>query len=328
MMKRLSKAAYVVLTVAACTPAAAATVPPADAFPTRPVRFLIGAAPDLLPRLMAQKLGESWKQQVVVDQRPAAGGIIAGETAARAPADGYTWIMSTASFVILDLLQPKLTYHFSRDFRPVALMATLPWVVVVHPSVPAKTLREFVQLARAQPGKLNYANPGTGTSTHLVTEIFKNAAKIDVVNVAYKERRGRDGRRPRGSGADDVRHRAGRSAVHEGRTAARARDHEQQALGRAARRADAGRIGFHRDRHGGMERRDVPVNTPRALVQKLNTELNRLLQTPAMKQQLISAGFEPAQTSVEEFDAFVKKGASNATAGSSAKRTSGSIEHS
>jgi len=307
MMKRLSKAAYVVLTVAACTPAAAATVPPADAFPTRPVRFLIGAAPDLLPRLMAQKLGESWKQQVVVDQRPAAGGIIAGETAARAPADGYTWIMSTASFVILDLLQPKLTYHFSRDFRPVALMATLPWVVVVHPSVPAKTLREFVQLARAQPGKLNYANPGTGTSTHLVTEIFKNAAKIDVVNVAYK-----------GVAAATADVLAGQVQmmfaiaqaavpyVKDGRLRALAITSSK----RSAALPDVPTLvesGFTEIDMVGWNGVHVPVNTPRALVQKLNTELNRLLQTPEMKQQLISAGFEPAQTSVEEFDAFVKK---------------------
>jgi tripartite-type tricarboxylate transporter receptor subunit TctC len=291
----------------ASLPVPAATLEGAEQFPARPVRFLIGAAPDLLPRLMAQKLGETWKHQVVVDQRPAAGGIIAGETAARAPADGYTWIMSTASFVILDLLQPKLTYRFNRDFRPVALMATLPWVVVVHPSVPAKTLREFVQLARAQPGKLNYANPGTGTSTHLVTEIFRSAAQIDIVNVSYK-----------GVVAATADVLAGQVQltfaiaqaavpyVQSGRLRALAITSSK----RSAALPDVPTLvesGFAEIDMVGWNGVHVPANTPRTIVQKLNTDLNRLLQTPELKQQLIAAGFEPARTTVEEFDAFVKK---------------------
>src|SRR5262249_5741778 len=123
-------------------------------WPTKPVRWVIGAAPDVLPRMVGQKLGEAWGQQVVVDQRPGAGGIIAGEIVAKAPPDGYTWLMSTGAYTTLVGLYPKLPYDFVRDLTPVALMATIPFVVVVHPSVQAATLQEFISLARSRPGKL------------------------------------------------------------------------------------------------------------------------------------------------------------------------------
>lgn len=276
-------------------------------FPTKPIRFVIGPAPDLMPRLMAQKLAETWKQQVVVDQRPAAGGIIAGETAAKAPPDGYTWIMSSASFVILDELYPKLPYRFVRDFTPVTLMASLPWIVVVHPSVPAKTLRELVDYARARPGKLNYANPGTGTSTHLVTEIFKNAAKIDVVNIVYK-----------GVVAATTDVLGGQ--VQMGFVIAQAAVPHVQAGRLRALAITSGKrsaalpgvptlveSGFPEIDMVGWNGLHVPAKTPRAIVGKINADVNRLLHTPELQQQLVTAGFDPAQTTIEEFDAFVKK---------------------
>src|SRR6188768_2093474 len=144
----------------------------AQPFPAKPVRFVIGPAPELLPRLVSQKLSELWGQQVVVDQRPGAGGIVAGDLVAKATPDGYTWLMSTGSFYVLDALYPKLTYNMLRDFAPVTLMATIPFIAVVHPSVPAKSLAELAQLAKAQPGKLNFASAGTGTTTQLAAELF------------------------------------------------------------------------------------------------------------------------------------------------------------
>jgi tripartite-type tricarboxylate transporter receptor subunit TctC len=307
LVRKLPGASLLAAWIFASAAAVGATPDSAERFPTRPIRFLIGAAPDLMPRLLAQKLGDTWKQQVVVDQRPAAGGIMAGETAARAPADGYTWIMSTASFVILDLLQPKLTYRFSRDFRPVALMATLPWVVVVHPSVPAKTLRDFVQLARTQPGKLNYANPGNGTSTHLVIEIFKSAAKIDIVNVPYKG--------VVAATADVLAGQVQMTFAIAQAAVPYVKDGRLRALAITSSRRSAAlsdvptlvESGFAEIDMVGWNGLHVPVNTPRPIVQKLNNDINRLLQTPEMKQQLVAAGFEPAETSVEQFDAFVKK---------------------
>lgn len=279
----------------------------AQGYPNRPIRFLIGPAPDLMPRLMAQKLSEIWKQQVVVDQRPAAGGIIAGETAAHAPADGYTWIMSSASFIIVDELYPKLPYRFSRDFTPVTLMATLPWIVVVHPSVPARSLRDFVQLARAKPGQINYANPGNGTSTHLVTEIFRNTAKIDIVNVTYKSV---------AAAITDVLGgqvqmmfaiaQAGVPHVQSGRLRALAITGSK----RSAALPDLPTLvesGFPEIDMVGWNGLHVPAKTPRAIIDKINGDVNSLLQSPDLNQRLLAAGFEPAQTTIEQFDAFVKK---------------------
>ena len=179
-MKQLLRSVIILILVAIAVAAQAQN------YPVRPVRLVLGPSPDLLSRMVGQKLSEIWGQQLVIDQRPAAGGIIAGETVAKAPADGYTWLLSTASFVTLAHLYPKLSFDFQRDFTPVTLMGSLPWVVVVHPSVPAKTLAEFVQLARAKPGQMNYANPGNGTSTHIVTEMFLYDAGIKVVNIPYK----------------------------------------------------------------------------------------------------------------------------------------------
>jgi tripartite-type tricarboxylate transporter receptor subunit TctC len=166
----------------------AALLPSARAaeWPVKPVRWVIGAAPDVLPRMVGQKLADAWGQQVVVDQRPGAAGIIAGEIVAKAPADGYTWLMTTGAYTTMVGLYPKLPFDLVHDFAPVTLMATIPFALVVHPSVQATTLPELISLARAQPGKLNYASGGTGTTSHLAGEMFKSMAKVDIVHVPYK----------------------------------------------------------------------------------------------------------------------------------------------
>jgi tripartite-type tricarboxylate transporter receptor subunit TctC len=155
-------------------------------FPTRPIRFVVGPAPDVLARMVGQKLAEAWGEQVVVDQRPAAGGIVAAEIVAKAAPDGYTWLMSTGAYTTLVGLYPKLPYDFVRDLAPVTLMATIPFLLMVHPAVPAKSVQELVALARAQPGRLNYASGGNGTTSHLAGEMFNNMAKVKIVHVPYK----------------------------------------------------------------------------------------------------------------------------------------------
>ncbi len=155
-------------------------------WPTKPIRFIVGASPDVLPRLVGQKLAEVWGQQVVVDQRPGAGGIIAGELVAKAPRDGYTWLLSTGANTTQVALHSKLPYDLVRDLAPVTLMATIPFVLVVHPSVSAMSVEELVKLARARPGQLNYASGGTGTTSHLAGELFKSMAKVNIVHVPYK----------------------------------------------------------------------------------------------------------------------------------------------
>jgi tripartite-type tricarboxylate transporter receptor subunit TctC len=158
----------------------------AQNYPAKPIRFIVGPGPDVLARLVGQKLTESWGQQVVVDQRPAAGGIIAAESVAKAAPDGYTLLLSTATYTVAAILYPKLPYDFVKDLAPVSLLASLPFLLVAHPSVPAHSVKELIQLARARPGQLNYASSGNGTTAHLAGEMLKNMAKINIVHVPYK----------------------------------------------------------------------------------------------------------------------------------------------
>ncbi len=158
----------------------------AQDYPVRPIRFIVGPGPDVLARLVGQKLTDAWGQQVVVDQRPGGGGIIAAETAAKAAPDGYTLMLTTGAHTVNAAYYTKLPYDLVRDFAPVSLLATVQFVLLVHPSVPAKSVEELVRLARAQPGRLNCASGGTDTTGHLGCEMLKSLARVDVVHVPYK----------------------------------------------------------------------------------------------------------------------------------------------
>jgi tripartite-type tricarboxylate transporter receptor subunit TctC len=279
----------------------------AQNFPVKPIRFVVGASPDLLPRLLGQKLAERWGQQVVVDQRMGASGLIAGELVAKSPPDGYTWLMSTATFLIVSDLYPKVPYDIERDFAAVTLMATLPWIVAVHPSVPAKSLQELVQLARARPGQLNYASAGNGTSTHLVTEMFKSAAKIDMVHVPYKA--------VVPAVVDTIAGQtqvmfviaqAGVPHVASGKLRALAITSPK----RSAAVPDVPTVsesGFPEIGVVGWNGLHVPAKTPRALVNRIHGDMAAVLAAPDTKERMLAAGFELATTSVAEFEAFVKQ---------------------
>ena len=279
----------------------------AQIFPAKPVRFVIGPAPELLPRLVGQKLSELWGQQVVIDQRSGAGGIVAGDLVAKAAPDGYTWLMSTGSFYVIDALYPKLPYNMVRDFAPVTLMATIPFIFVVHPSVPAKSLAELVSLAKAQPGKLNYASAGTGTTTQLAAELFKLAAGVNIVHVPYK------GVAP---AVTDVL--AGQVqmmfVVAQG-----AVPHVQSGKMRALaitskKRAPAvpevptiTEAGFPEIDIVGWNGVSVPIKIPRALVDKLNADIRKVINQKDIQERMIATGFDPADTTLAQFNAFIKK---------------------
>jgi len=157
-----------------------------DAWPNRPLRFIVGPGPDIVARMFGEKLTEELGQQVVVDQRPGGGGVVAVEATVRAAADGYTLLNTTGSIVIGVGLFTKSPYDLTRDLTPVALILTVSNVLVVHPSIPAKTVGELVQYARGNPGKLNFASGGTGTAGHLTGELLKSLAKIEMTHVPYK----------------------------------------------------------------------------------------------------------------------------------------------
>jgi tripartite-type tricarboxylate transporter receptor subunit TctC len=163
----------------------------ADTFPNRPVRLIVpfppGGGTDILARPMAQKLGEKWGQAVIIENRAGAGGNIGTEAAARAPADGYTLVLGTVgTHAINQSLYSNLSYDATRDFVAITMVANTPNILVVNPSVPARSVQDLIALAKAKPGVLNYASPGNGTPPHLAAEIFKSMAGLSITHVPYK----------------------------------------------------------------------------------------------------------------------------------------------
>jgi tripartite-type tricarboxylate transporter receptor subunit TctC len=163
----------------------------AQSYPARPVRLLVPSTPggsvDTLARAVSPKLSEKWGQQLVIDNRAGAGGVLAAETVAKAPPDGYTLLLGTVSALATNVsLQKKLPYDPVRDFAPVSLLATQPLMLVVNASLPAKSVDELTALARSKPGELTHSSAGNGTGSHLSAELFKSLAKIDLVHVPYK----------------------------------------------------------------------------------------------------------------------------------------------
>jgi tripartite-type tricarboxylate transporter receptor subunit TctC len=158
-------------------------------YPVRPVRLIVPVPPggslDVTARIVTPRWSEILGQNVVIDYRPGANTIVGTELVARAPADGYTLLINTLPFVVNPALYPKMPFDTERDFAPVSLVGSSPFVLVVHPSVPAKSVRELIALAKAQPGKLNYSSAGNGSNLHVAAELFKNLTGTNIVHVPY-----------------------------------------------------------------------------------------------------------------------------------------------
>ena len=181
----------VMLGCAACSTAWAqdASTSSARAFPTRPVRLVVPVPPggslDVMARIVSPKWGELMGQNVIIDYRPGANTMVGSENVARAPADGYTLLINTLPLVVNPALYPKMPFDTERDFAPVSLLGSSPFVLVVHPSVPAATVKELIALAKAHPGKLNYSSAGNGSNLHVAAELFKTLTGTDIVHVPY-----------------------------------------------------------------------------------------------------------------------------------------------
>ncbi|MGZ5170216.1 MAG: tripartite tricarboxylate transporter substrate binding protein [Burkholderiales bacterium] len=164
--------------------------PAALAYPDKPVRMLVGFAAgggtDITARMIASKLSEQLGQGVVVQNRPGSGGMIATSAVARAPADGYTLLMAAAADAVQHLVRKDLSYNLLRDFSTVSLVVTVPFALVVHPSVPARNVADLIHLARSQPGKLNYGSSGIASSAHLSNELFNAMAGVKIVHIPYR----------------------------------------------------------------------------------------------------------------------------------------------
>jgi tripartite-type tricarboxylate transporter receptor subunit TctC len=187
---KLPRRKFLHLTTGAAALPAVARVARAQAYPTRPVRILVGysagSASDIVARLIAQWLSERLGQQFVVENRPGAGGNIAAEAVVRSAPDGYTLLLPASPDAINATLYQKLNFNFIREIAPIAGIVRVPNVMVVHPSVPATTVPEFIAYAKTSPGKINYASAGTGAPSHVTGELFKMMAGVDMVHVPYR----------------------------------------------------------------------------------------------------------------------------------------------
>ena len=243
---KLPRRQFLHLAAGAAALPAVSRVARAQTYPARPVRVIVGfpagGPTDIIARLIGQWLSERLGQQFVVENRPGAGSNIATEAVVRAPPDGYTLLLVGATNAINATLYDKLNFNFIRDIAPVAGIIRVPLVMEVHPSVPAKTVPEFIAYAKANPGKINMASAGIGTAPHVSGELFKMMTGVDMVHVPYRGAGPHAHRSARRTGAGYVRPHAVLDRVHQGRQAARARGHDRNALGSAAGRPDRGRI--------------------------------------------------------------------------------------
>ena len=282
----------------------------AQEYPNRPVRIVVpfaaGGPNDIIARLIAHKLGEALGQQVVVDNRPGAGGNIGTDSVAKAAADGYTLLSAGPGSLIMNPLMGKVPYDTARDFAPVSVMATAPNVLVVHPSVPAKSVRELIALAREQPGRLNYASGGTGSSAHLAVALFAAMAGIDIAHVPYKGT---------GPGLNDLLGGQVQLAIFGiPPVLPHIRSGKLRALGvtgkqRSAELADvptvdeAGVPGYEMNPWYGLL---APAGTPPPILRRLSAEVTRIVRTAEMREKLAAQGAEPGGGTPEETAAMIR----------------------
>lgn len=290
----------------------AVVVPLAQAFPERPVRFVVGFTPggpsDILARALGQKLAERWGQQVVVENRPGAGGNLAAEAVARSAPDGYSWLLGNNSILATNhALYRKLAYDPVKDFAPVALVAVQPNILVVHPDVPAKSLAELIALARQSPGKLNYASSGAGAAAHLAGELFKTMAGVDIVHVPYK------GAQPAltdvVAGQVQLMFATSASAIpymKQGRLRALAVTTAQRSpsVPELPTVAEAGLPGFEATTWHGVV---VPAATPRAVIEKINTDVNAVLKEKDLSERLAGLGAEVITGTPRDFAEYIAR---------------------
>ncbi|HTO51022.1 MAG TPA: tripartite tricarboxylate transporter substrate binding protein [Burkholderiales bacterium] len=281
----------------------------AQQYPAKPVRLVVpfatGGSTDIIGRIVAQRLAEGWGQPVVVENKPGAATTIGSDYVAKSAPDGYTLLLAPAPFVITQFIYPKLPYDGRRDFAPVALLATTPFVLVAHPAVPANDVQSLVAVARARPGTINYASPGSGSVPHLAMELFKARAGVELTHIPYKGG---------GPAVSDVvggqvallfsppievsQHvKAGRLKVIAATTARRI-----PTLPEVATIDESGYRGFEVLTWFGVF---VPAATPRDVVGRIAAELARVLEAPEAREKLGSQGAEVAFLGPDGFGRFL-----------------------
>lgn len=281
----------------------------AQAWPAKPVRMIVpiagGGSTDAIARLVGTKLGEIWGHTVLVENRPGGSTMIGAEVVARATPDGYTMLMATSAFPANFSLFRKVPYKLS-DFAPISNVAESPNVLAVHPSVPAKSVKELITLLRSRPGQINYGSGGVGGSTHLAAELFKLLAKVDVVHIPYK-----------GGGPAVADLLGGQISmifgnlpavlphVNTGRinVLAIASAKRSPTMPNLPTMDEAGVPGFEASTWAGLL---MPAGTPPAIINKFFADLQKIYAQPDMKERMATGGFEAIGSSPKEFAAYIE----------------------
>jgi tripartite-type tricarboxylate transporter receptor subunit TctC len=283
----------------------------AQTYPVKPIRFVVPFAPgggtDLLARLLAPRLTEALGQPVVVDNRGGAGGVIGAEIAVKAPADGYTIVLGSPGPLTINPNFQRMPYDPLRDFAPIALATVSPFVLVVHPSLPARSVKELLSLARSRPGQLNYGSSGNGSVAHFSAEQLKALAGIDIVHVPYK-----------GSGPAVIDLIAGQlhlmlenmptvlPHIRTGKLRALAVGTKMRSslLPELPPLGEAGVPGYESSTAFGVL---APAKTPSAIINRLNAEIVKTLRSAEARERLTALGMEPVGGTPEQYAAHLKE---------------------
>ncbi len=283
----------------------------AQSYPSKPIRVIVpfppGGTTDILARALGIHLTKAWGQPVPIENRPGAGGNIGADLVAKSPPDGYTLIMGTVGTHAINMsLYSRMPYDTVKDFAPITLVASVPNVLVVHPSMPVKTVRDLIELAKSKPGQINFASSGNGTSIHLAGELFKTMAGVSMVHVPYK------GSAPAVADLlggqvslmfDNMPSSLPHIKAGKLRGIAVTSARRSPATPELPTIAEAALPGYEASSWFGML---APAGTPKEIVGKLNHTIVASLQTPEMKERLSSQGAEPVGNTPEEFAAYIQ----------------------
>lgn len=282
---------------------------PAQSYPVRTIRLIVpnatGSSPDIIARLIGQKLTDAWGQQVVIDPHAGAGGMIGTELAARAVPDGYTLLMVTATVVNSTLMNPNVSYDMARDFTPISLMVTTPYLFVVHPSTPARTIGELIALAKAKPEEIRFGSGGSGSAPHLCVEIFESMTGTRMTHVAYR------GFTPALNDlvAGQIQLICAAAPTLTTLIAAG----KLRVLGVTTTRPTALAPGISPivNTVPGFEVQGwyglfAPAGTPAEIIVKLNVEITRALRSPQLQQRFTGLGVEPVASTPQELGGLLK----------------------
>lgn len=299
----------ILIPVIACCGLSGANAP-AQTYPVKPIRLVFGytagGAGDVGARMLAQKLAESLGQNVVVENRPGAGGAIADEFVAKSPADGYTLLYAAGSTTILPALRPKLPYNVERDFAPVSMVVITSFALVLHPSVPVRDVKGLIALARSQPDKLTFSTPGVGSSSHFAGEVFKMMTDVKLLHVPY--RGAPEATTAVIAGEVDINFPSVTGVlpyVASGRLKALAVSSAKRAstLPSVPTLNESGLTGYERLGWNGVL---APAGVPKEIIARLNAAVVKAVSTPEMQDAFVKQGLEAQTGTPEQFAAFIR----------------------